>query len=442
MQGGKQMKAKLDVRRIGRHFLIATAAGGAVLGSAALILTRQFAEAAWQDAPPNTGSIYERGGSGSAAAGTVPVISPFHLHVDPMKALLLVNFEKDPDRIYLGLEPQAFDDDIHGRGLLVIGWRVDGRVDVFHEPGLRLDPQTYGIAGKGLHRMVERSFLDGRFELLPTGAQVQLGFQDLEGRDVRLHISETDTRPRHPFAFLAPMGGAASDPPALPLVFVHEFYFVRHAGSEVRIEIDGRQHRADAIPLVLDGAPVRFTRYSADPFIVTWNADAGAAARVLEVEAEPVDGTFLAGAGGVRYVLEANGEFLEIRRMYRRERHHQVTVEFAPAFPHLLALRNGVELSGTFRISTDPPAGAVTGRWRVARHGEEIRMEAVPEGGWTPGEAPRMARLLFRVVSTFQSWPSTYIWRGSLRLPPTDVEMEGGLHFESSWERKLPGPVR
>jgi hypothetical protein len=442
MQGGKQMKARSDVRRIGRNLLVGIAGGAAALVSAAMILTRPFAEAARQEAPPNPGSIYERGGSSSAAAGAVPVISPFHLHVDPMKALLLVNFEKDPDRIYLGLEPQAFDDDIHGRGLLVIGWRVDGQVDVFHEPGLRLDPQTYGIAGKGLHRMVERSFLDTRFELLPAGAQIQLGFRDLEGREVRLHIRETDTRPRRPFALLAPMGGAASDPPALPLVFVHEFYFVRHAGSEVRIEIDGRQHRADAIPLVLDGARAHFLRYSADPFIVTWNPDAGATAHILEVEAEPVDGTFLAEAGGVRYELEANGEFREIRRMSRRERHHEVSVEFAPAFPQLLALRDGVELAGTFRISTDPAAGTVTGRWRVARQGEQLRMEAVPEGGWTPGEAPRMARLLYRVVSTFRSWPSTYIWRGSLRLPPADVAVEGALHFESSWERKLPGPAR
>jgi hypothetical protein len=430
------MRPTPGARRIGRTLSISAALGLAVLFVAARFLTRPFAEAAWQDAPPHPGSIYEPGQSNSAVAGEVPVISPFHLHVDPMRALLLMNFENDPDRIYLGFEPQAFDDEVHGRGLLVIGWRTDGTVDVFHEPGLRLDPRTYAIAGKGLHRMVERTFSDNRLELLPTGAQVELGFQDLEGREVRLHIRESDPRPRRPFALLAPMGSAVSEPPALPLVYVHEFYFVRRAGSELRIEIDGRAHRADAIPLVLDGAPVHFTRYSRDPFIVTWNPDLSAAARVVEPGADPVDGVVSAEADGVLYELEANGEILEIRRMSRQERHHRVAVEFAPAFPHLLALRDGVELSGTFRITTDPPAGTVTGRWRVVHEGEEIRMEAVPEGGWTPGEAPGMARALFRFASVFRSWPTTYVWRGSLRLPTTGSEQEP-LHFESSWERSL-----
>jgi hypothetical protein len=103
-----------------------------------------------------------------------------------MAGLLLINFEQDADRIYVGFEPQFFDDTIHGRGLLVLGWRVDGRVDVFHDPVLRLDPETYGIAGKGLHAMVERSFAAARFELGATGAQVDIGFEDLEGRHVRL----------------------------------------------------------------------------------------------------------------------------------------------------------------------------------------------------------------------------------------------------------------
>jgi hypothetical protein len=399
-------------------------------------VTRPFTEAAHRESPPNPGSIYDP--ARSSGAGPPPVVSPFHLHVDPMQSLLLMNFEKDADRIYVGFEPQAFDDDVHGRGLLVLGWRVDGRVDVFHEPGLRLDPRTYGIAGKGLHRMVERTFSDTRLELGPSGAQVEIGFGDIEDRMVRLHIREGDTRPRRPFALLAPMGSAATDPPALPLVYVHDFYFVRHAGSDVTIEIDGRQHRPDAIPLVLDGARSRFLRYSADPFIVTWNPSTDATPRVLLAEGEPVAGSSTAQADGVRYDLQANGEFLEIRRMSRRERHHEVSVEFTPSFPHLLALRDGVELDGAFRISSDPAAGTVTGRWRVARHGDELRMEAVPEGGWTPGEAPRMARLLFRVASSaFRSWPGTYVWRGSMRLPGADAATDGPLEFESSWERVL-----
>jgi hypothetical protein len=420
--------------RIGRVALALTAAGAA-LGTGALIVTRPFAEAAWEEAPPNPGSIYHAGGSREAGASAIPVVSPFHLHTDPMAGLLLINFERDPDRIYLGFEPQAFDDAVHGRGILVLGWRRDGRVDVFHDPELELDPHTYGIAGKGLHRMVERAFAGARFELGPAGAQLDLAFEDLEGREVRLVIRETDTRPRRPFGFLAPMGNAASNPPGLPLVFVNEFYFVRRAGTEVRIEIDGRSHRGDSFPLVLDGTRVHFLRYSADPFVVTWNPAHTGTVDTLDVGSEAGPGIDRAEARGVRYELSANGGFREIRRMSRRQGGHEVVVEFAPAIPHLLALRDGAGASGAFRISAYPPMGTVTGRWHVARSGRAIHLEAVPAGGWIPGDAPRMVRALFRVASMFRTWPTTYLWRGTLELAPSDPAADGAPSLHSAWQR-------
>jgi hypothetical protein len=76
------------------------------------------------------------------------MINPFRIDIDPMKRLLLVNFEKDPDTTYVGFEPQVFDDAVNGRGHLIIGWRQDGRVDVFPEASLRLAPDKYDIAGK------------------------------------------------------------------------------------------------------------------------------------------------------------------------------------------------------------------------------------------------------------------------------------------------------
>lgn len=429
-------------RHIRRRLLAWAAAGAGALGVGVLILTRSFPEPPWSGSPSHPESIYldvgsdvEEGWGHGGGPSAIPVVSPFHLDTDPMEGLLLVNFEGDPDRVYLGLEPQAFDDPIHGRGLLVIGWRVDGRVDVFHDPALRLDPETYGIAGKGLHRMEERSFAEARFELGPAGAQVDLGFQDLEGREVRLLIRESDTRPRRPFGLLAPMGSAASDPPALPLVFVHDFYFVRRAGSEVRIEIDGRPHQGDPIPLLLDGTWVHFLRYSPDPFIVTWNPAAQARPDLLDLHSGAAAGSFHAESRGVRYELSANGDFREIRRMSRREGAHEVVVEFAPAFPHLLALRDGVDVSGEFRISAHPTVGTVTGRWRVTRQDRELHLEASPSGGWTPGEAPRVARLLFRAVSVFRTWPTTYLWRGELHLAPQGQEGAVPLFFRSGWER-------
>jgi hypothetical protein len=264
---------------------------------------------------------------------------------------------------------------------------------------------------------------------------VDLAFRDLEGREIRLLVRETDPRPRRPFSLLAPMGSAASAPPALPLVFVNQFYFVRRAGSEVRIEIAGRSHRGDTLPLVLDGTRVHFIRYSSDPFIVTWNPAPDGRAEVLEVGSEGELGVFPAEARGVRYQLQANGEYREIRRMIRREGDHEVVVEFTPAVPHLLALRDGAERSGAFRITATPGSGTVTGRWRIAREGRLLRLEAIPEGGWTPGDVPRVVRLLFRAVPVFRTWPTTYVWRGTLQMPAPPHRVQGSLPLQSSWER-------
>lgn len=438
---------KTRLRYVRRALLILAAGVVVLLLSAALVLTRPFNEPLWEAAAPNPASIYLSDGIASAA-GEIPIVSPFHLQTDPMEGLLLINFEQDPDRIYEGFEPQFFDDTVHGRGLLVIGWRVDGQVDIFHEAGLRLDPQTYGITGAGLHVMEERSFSSSHFELGPGGAQADIAFHDLEGRAIHLVVRETDPRRRTPFGLLAPMGVAASDPPALPLVYVDGFYFVRRAGTEYRIEIDGRSHENDFIPLILDGTSVYFLRYSADPFIVTWNPDADAMVRVLEPYSGSVAGdlgseTHLLHADGVRYEVAENGPFHEIRRMSRREGDHEVVIEFTPAFPQLLALADGAEVRGEFRITAGPSLGTVRGAWRVMREEGELHLEIAPDGGWTPGPAPPMARVLFRVAAMFREWPRTYLWRGTIQLPPPDAPVEkpfsAPLALQSGWVR-IVGP--
>jgi len=439
-----------------------TLAGGGVLlllagvGGALLFLTRPFQEAAWVPAPSgDPAHLYPRGGgllpgeegegstlSAGEGGGGVRgvVVSPFHLQVDPMARLLLVNFEGDPDRIYRGFEPQAFDDDVHGEGLLVIGWRVDGRVDVFHAPGLRLSEATFGIAGDGLHAMVERPFDDAHFRVGPRGAELEVDFEDLEGRPVHLRVLETDPRPRRPFGLLAPMGDAATNPPALPLVFLHAFDFVREAGSEIRIEIDGRRHAPDRLPLPLDGARVTFLRYSPDPFIVTWNPAQEGPLAALEAALPAPGAPFRVEGDGVTYELVLNGDHPEIRAMMREEGDHGVRVEFAPAFPHLLALGDGVRVEGTFRISAHPSVGVVTGRWQVVRQGRRFDLEAVPDGGWTPRESKPVVRLLYRVVPTFRDWPRSYRWQGTVEVAAGDVGggeavALPGLHLRSAWER-------
>ena len=202
---------------------------------------------------------------------SVNFILPFRIDVDPMERLLLINFEKDPDSLYIGFEPQVFNDTINGSGHLVIGWRIDGKVDVYYQPGLKLDPEKYDIAGKGLANMVVREMKDAFYEITDSGVQALYEFNDFHDRPVTLRINESNSKKRKPFGLLAPMGSVAENPSAMPLVLLHDFYFVRKKHTEVLVSIAGTEHKPDELPVPMDGRKMYFMRYSPEPLIATLN---------------------------------------------------------------------------------------------------------------------------------------------------------------------------
>src|SRR5512139_3308725 len=114
--------------------------------------------------------------------------SPFNLRVDPMQRLLLINFQRDPDEVYLGFEPQVFDDPVNGHGMIVIAWRNDGRVDIYHQPTISQAHKNYDIIGKGLADLVERPFEGARYEVGSHGVDLQFAFEDKLGRPIAVCI--------------------------------------------------------------------------------------------------------------------------------------------------------------------------------------------------------------------------------------------------------------
>lgn len=391
----------------------------AAIGLVAVALFFFYTRSTQTEAPArlNPSEIY-------AADGSDRLYSPFSLQIDPMERLLLINFEQDPDEIYVGFEPQVFDDPVHGRGMLVIGWRVDGRVDVYHQPGLILDPATYDIAGQGLAEMVERPFTDAYFEVTAAGVDAYFAFDDLLGRRIEVTVQERNASPRKPFGLLAPMGSAAASPSALPLVLLHDFYFVRQADTNLSIVVDGQARRPDALPIPLDGMRMHFTRYSPDPLIAALNpAHEGPLApleRIGEKEAR---------LGDLVFDLVDNQGRTEIVQMRRTFKQREIVVAFNPPLPHLLSLMDGAETSGIFTLRGDPSVGTVTGEYRIKRAGSSVEAQLTP-GGWRPNESKWEVRFLYWAASVFKHWPKTYLWTGSLDL--TDPEQ---VTMQSAWRR-------
>lgn len=353
-------------------------------------------------------------------------LNPFQIAVDPMERLLLINFEKDPDTTYVGFEPQVFADPVNGAGHLVIGWRRDGKVDVYHQPGLHLDAAKYDIAGKGLAHKVAREMPEAAYTVDAYGVQAHYAFEDIHGRAVTIRISERNPKPRKPFGLLAPMGAAAEAPSALPLVLLHDFYFVRQRHTVFEINIDGQRHQPDILPIPMDFTRMTFTRYSPRPLIATLNPAFEGELAPLEVTAGQAE----VQAGETTLALEWIAGQPALKRLTRHNSLHPLELRFEPAFPDIQALADGARRAGRFEIVGHPSTGRVAGEYTVEKASERITITMIPAQGWLPRPTKASLRFLYTVASVFRKWPATYEWTAHLQAQET-----GAYTMRSAWRR-------
>lgn len=351
---------------------------------------------------------------------------PFHIHIDPMERLLLVNIENDPDTLYIGFEPQLFDDAVNGQGMLVIAWRTDGYVDVYHQPGLKIQPEKYDIAGNGLAHLVEAPLEGAYFRVEDSGVQAWFKLYDLWGREIEVNIQESHPGKRKPFGLLAPMGDAARNPSAMPMVFLHDFYFVRQKHTHISIRINGKNHMPDKLPMPLDRRKMYFARYSPDPLIATLNP-----AHQGPLAAFPHNGTRTTYRDNITLQLEHTGEGYAVKKMSVHHEAHQLNMGFSPAFPDINQWSPGKRFKGNFRIWGHHTTGHISGHYTLDFQDGRYVLHMIPHKGWKPRAAGKVSlRFLYTVAGIFRNWPKTYQWTAHI-----DFNEEGVPVMESDWKR-------
>jgi len=361
--------------------------------------------------------------------GTEAIINPFRLDIDPMERLLLVNFEKDPDAVYVSFEPQVFNDTINGQGYMVIGWRRDGRVDIFHQPGLKLNPANYDITGKGLANMVERELPGAMYQVNDAGVQAHYEFQDSHDRTVIININEQNPRQRKPFGLLAPLGATAESPSALPVVLLHDFYFVRRQHTAIEISIDGKRHQPDVFPIPIDGARMYLTRYSPKPVIARLNPAFDGELASLQAAA----GTAEVLAGDCVLVLDWTGGTPAIKRVIRLNGTSPIELSFDEAFPDIKTLGNHAGHAGSFEIAGHPSTGRIRGRYTVDKMDGQIKITMIPTQGWQPRLTKVSLFFFYTMVGVFKKWPTTYKWTALIQEPQPPRSQ--AYSMRSQWER-------
>lgn len=351
----------------------------------------------------------------------------FQLGLDPMEKLLLVNFEKDPDICYIGFEPQYVNDQINGIGLLVIGWRKDGFVDVFYEEGVHINPEKYHITGKGLHVIVQTVFEQAKFEISDQGIDTHIAFMDIFERRVELRIKEWSSKRRKPFGLLAPMGYAAEKPYSLPLIFLHDFYFVRRASTDIMVSIDGDIRVPDKLPLPLDWSWMYFARYSPKPHIVSCNDSTFFEVNHLALESK----RNAIQDGGVNYQFMWNDDEPLLDAIRWKFPHSDLVVQFKKPLVDPTNLNKNEMYQSDFTLQGHVSTGTLKGEIVFERTDDLLNVQISMSGGWRPIYSKCSLLFLYTVASIFRKWVTNYYWKAKFKL------IDGKWHtLDAHWENR------
>jgi hypothetical protein len=331
-------------------------------------------------------------------------ICPFAVAVEPIAAML--NFEIVDDPTYTGLEIQRLDDDVHGRGFVVLLVRRDDRLtDIYRSPGLRLERETYAISA-GVGEWLKTEFETAQLEVSERGVRIALDMRDTAGRTIRVSLDDRGTAPRPMARLLAPVSASIEKPESMMLVWMPRFELAR-ADAPFSLSIDGRPTMTGQLP----GARLhgrRLVKYAADLVVVRLNPQA---------------------SGPIPADAQVTRQGTSIESVGTSMAGHTATLHLDPPLLDLRGLPDGVPLDGSWRLAVDDLPSLVSGTLHAARSGSQVELMMDSTAEWRPGRLPWLMRIVTRLVPTFRRWPTTYLWRAT-------VDLSGSPTMTSRWERK------
>jgi len=349
------------------------------------------------------------------------VIIPFSLSYIPMRKLGIINFEKRPDSIYTGLEPQYFNGGIHGKGYRVIAYRNDGYVDVYDDMDLNfIKDENFDVAGKGLCERKKVAMKDVIFEKRDTCINISFSFTDKHGRDIVVKVIEGSKKKTNGINLMAPIGSSTKKPSCLPLFFLYDFDFIRKYKTDVELTIDGKEIMQDnfIVPIPKDFQWRYYSRYSSDCHMIEF---ANAKNEVLK-EHHP-DSSGLVILGDFEYEYDNS----KLKKITLQNSSHPLYIEFNLGYPNIQCLDQGTKYVDKFRIVSDDGMGYISGDYFVTRNDDLVRIELTPSRGWTPVPNSMLTKVMFGKKSVFCNWPKSYMY-----IQNIDIKT---LKSNSYWER-------
>lgn len=340
-------------------------------------------------------------------------VFPFTLNEEPMNRLLVASFKDDPE--YEGIEPQMFDSAI-GKGLKILMYRKDRKVDVYYEPGVHFDETTFKI-GDGLGYTAEAVMSPSRFEISENGVDIDIAFKDKYGRNIKIVIKE-NIQDVHPFPFLAPVGNDVKDPNKLFAVYMKEFDFVRREGTTVHVTIGDRELKPANFPISRDGQKVFLMRYASGLVIGEINASV-AKPHVIENVTPGIVRT-----GDLSLLFN---DVNEVQSCWVDSKSDRIELRFGSGFPNLLTLPQNEKVKGSWQYAV---SGEVLfgGKYSLLRDDSKVFIEFDVTKKWKPRNIPFSFKVFTSIVRMFRTWPVSYKWNATVDL--------NGMSVVGKWQRK------
>lgn len=328
-------------------------------------------------------------------------VFPFSLSAEPIKRLLIINFKDDPQ--YESIEPQLYNDSIHGSGLRILMYRLDKKIDVYYQQGLVFDSSNFSV-GKGLGYVQETPMSPSRFEITEKGVDIDIAFTDYNGRQVELFIKENNTN-RNPFPFLAPVGNDVENPSKLFLVYMQEFDFVKRERTEIRAKIGNRNLTPASFPIRRNGEKTYFARYASKLVIGEIN-------KQTNTPIIPDLARKNTTLGNQNFSLDSCNRITKYWIDYDSE---TIELNFSEGFPNLLSLPQQKKVEGHWSYSVSKTI-ITGGKYSLIRSGELVNITLNVTSNWIPVNLPFSFKAFTFIMSSFRTWPTTYKWEATIDL--------------------------
>lgn len=327
--------------------------------------------------------------------------SPFSLVIRELDRLIIADFKGDPT--YNILEIQTVHD-ANGEGVVVLLYHKNGKVDVYYSNISNLYSDMYHWGSNW--EIIGETEIECSVKISKKGLDAYMKMTDTFNRVVEFRLKENyqTTKLQN---LLAPLIYGHEDPEFFPFLYIKKVTPANYEGTEIRINIDGKELEPLLLPIKIDGERKYHARYSDDPFIGLWNKNFWGTLKPIETDLIKNNTSVF---NGITYTFIENTGHYEISYIACESDNHKLFFQFSPPIPDLYCLKEDSRIQGKFAGGVDENNGVMGGEYTVQRNMDKISITIHPTEGWQPVPG--------------KLWLTAYNWLADIEIKNDEVTME------------------